>query len=160
MVIYRESGLEEIYEREIEDCDLGRIGPVALVVSGFSATLVLTRSTVPARAPTEWTFVVLAVEYKGTSGPTENPPNTTYKAYRWDPSYIRVSKGDTVRLNIFGVNGASHPSTIDAFDQSFTVTRGQWTNITFVASKAGIAEMVCHVPDHTETMQMVIEVFE
>lgn len=140
---------------------LAALALVALVVSGLSATLVLTRSTVPARAPTEWTFVVLAVEYKGTFGANESQPvGTVVKAYRWDPGYIRVSLGDTVNLLIFGVNGASHPTTIEAFDLSFTVSRGQWTNVTFVASKAGIAEMVCHVPDHTETMQMVIEVFE
>jgi len=104
------------------------------------------------------TFVVLAVEYKGTSDASENPPNTTYKAYRWDPSYIRVVKGDTVTLEIFGVNGASHPTTIDAFGQTFTVTRGQWTTVTFVADKAGLADMNCHIPDHTETMHMVIDV--
>lgn len=131
---------------------------VALILSAFSATTVLTQGKAPARTPNEWTFVVLAIEYKGTSGSTETPPNTTYKAYRWDPSYVQVHLGDTVNMNIFGVNGASHPSTIDVFGESFTVTRGQWTNITFVANKAGVAEMVCHVPEHTATMHMVIDV--
>jgi len=133
------------------------VAVVAILLSAFTAAWTMTRPA-PVRAPQSVTFVVLAVEYKGTSDASENPPNTTYKAYRWDPSYIRVVKGDTVTLEIFGVNGASHPTTIDAFGQTFTVTRGQWTTVTFVADKAGLADMVCHVPDHTETMHMVIDV--
>jgi len=133
------------------------VAVVAIILSAFTAAWVLTRPA-PIRAPQAVTFVVLAVEYKGTSDARENPPNTTYKAYRWDPSYIRVVKGDTVTLEIFGVNGASHPTTIDAFGQTFTVTRGQWTTVTFVADKAGLADMNCHIPDHTETMHMVIDV--
>lgn len=129
----------------------------AVVLSAFSAVTVLSRPSAP--PPAERTFVVLAVEYKGTFGAGESQPEgTVVKAYRWDPSYIQVNLGDTVNLNIYGVNGASHPSTIDAFGVSFTVYRGQWTNITFVASRAGLAEMVCHVAEHTETMHLWIDV--
>ena len=135
------------------------VAVVAIILSAFTAAWALTRPT-PVRAPQAVTFVVLAIEYKGTFGAGESqPPGTVVEAYRWDPSYIRVVKGDTVTLKIFGVNGPSHdPTTIDAFGQTFTVTRGQWTTVTFVADKAGLAEMVCHVPDHTETMHMVIDV--
>src|SRR3972149_133037 len=107
------------------------VAVVAIILSAFTAAWVLTRPA-PIRAPQAVTFVVLAVEYKGTSDASENPPNTTY---------MRVVKGDTVTLEIFGVNGASHPTTIDAFGQTFTVTRGQWTTVTFVADKAGLADL-------------------
>ncbi|MGQ0798356.1 MAG: hypothetical protein ACT4OI_10925, partial [Methanobacteriota archaeon] len=127
----------------------------ALLVSGIS----LAAFALSGAPPSAKDFVVLAVEYKGTFGANESQPEgTVVKAYRWDPSYIEVNRGDTVTLRIFGVNGASHPTTIDAFGQSFTVSRGRWTNVTFVADKAVLADMVCHVPDHTETMHLLINV--
>jgi uncharacterized cupredoxin-like copper-binding protein len=38
------------------------------------------------------------------------------------------------------------------------VTRGQWTTVEFTASKAGVFEIVCSVPDHAETMQAYLNV--
>lgn len=129
---------------------------VALLVAGSA----LAFAFVPlGPAPIDRVITMTAVEYKGTFGANESQPEgTVVKAYRWDPSYILVNRGDRVTLKIFGVNGASHPTTIDGYDLSFTVRRGQWTNVTFTASQAGLFEMVCHVPDHTETMRAYIVV--
>jgi len=135
---------------------LGVLAIAALAVGAFAFATAVGRA--PAPTPTDRTIIMTAVEYKGTSGSSENPPNTTYKAYRWDPSYIVVNKGDQVTLKIFGVNGASHPSSITGYGLTFTVTRGQWTTVEFAASKAGVFEIVCSIPEHTETMHAYLHV--
>ncbi|MBI4415990.1 MAG: cupredoxin domain-containing protein [Euryarchaeota archaeon] len=135
----------------------GAVAVVALLVGAFAFTTALGRT--PAAAPTDRTIVMTAVEYKGTFGEGESQPaGTVVKAYRWDPSYIVVNKGDRVTLKVFGVNGDQHPSTIDGYDITFTVKRGEWTTVTFTASKAGTFEIVCHVPEHTETMHAYLYV--
>ncbi|THK35568.1 hypothetical protein EHS39_24430 [Ensifer sp. MPMI2T] len=63
--------------------------------------------------------------------------------YRWEPNQIIVNQGDEVMLEILGVNGAEHPSTIAGYDLSFTVKRGQLTTVTFTADKAGVFEFRC-----------------
>ncbi len=129
---------------------------VALLIGAFALALAVMPSS---SAPVDRTIVMTAVEYKGTFGANESqPPGTVVKAYRWDPSYLVVNKGDRITLKIFGVNGAAHPTTIEGYDKSFTVTRGEWTTVAFTASKPGTFEMVCHVPEHTETMKAYIVV--
>ena len=135
---------------------LGVLAIAALAVGAFAFATAVGRA--PAPTPTDRTIIMTAVEYKGTSGSSENPPNTTYKAYRWDPSYIMVNKGDKVTLKIFGVNGALHPASITGYGVTFTVTRGQWTAVEFAASKAGVFEIVCSIPEHTETMHAYLHV--
>jgi len=136
------------------------IAAVVAVVALLVASSALALAFVPlGPAPVDRVIIMTAVEYKGTFGANESQPaGTIVEAYRWDPSYILVNRGDRVTLKILGVNGASHPTTIDGYDLSFTVRRGQWTNVTFTASQAGLFEMVCHVPEHTETMHAYIEV--
>jgi heme/copper-type cytochrome/quinol oxidase subunit 2 len=135
---------------------LGVLAVAALAVGAFAFATAVGRVSAP--TPTDRTIVMTAVEYKGTSGSTENPPNTTYKAYRWEPSYLMVNKGDRVTLKIFGVNGATHTGSITGYGVTFTVTRGQWTTVEFTASKAGVFEIVCTVPEHAETMHAYLNV--
>lgn len=130
---------------------------VALLVGAFGFATAMGKQPTP--APTDRTILMAAIEYKGTFGANESQPEgTQVKAYRWDPSYVVANRDDRVTLKIFGVNGAQHPSTIEGYDVSFTVKRGEWTTVTFTASKAGIFEIVCHVPEHTNTMHAYLHV--
>jgi plastocyanin len=71
--------------------------------------------------------------------------------YRWDPGTIIVNQGDTVTLEIVGINGDEHPFTIEGYWITDTVRRGQITRVTFVADKAGIFKIICR--KHAPSMQ-------
>lgn len=123
------------------------------------------------------TISVMAIEYKMRRSVSETPfPNTLEEhpeladaagfkiippdtevqgewgvdAYQWVPGTIIVNQGDSVVLRFFGVNGDEHPTTIDGYDQTFTVRRGELTEVEFVADKAGIFQITCHA--HPPTM--------
>src|SRR3990172_5460829 len=104
---------------------LGVLAVAALAVGAFAFATASGR--VPAPTPTDRTIIMTAVEYKGTSGSAENPPNTTYKAYRGKPSSPMVKRGDRVTMRFSGVNGATHRGSITGYGFPFPVTRGQWT---------------------------------
>lgn len=59
-------------------------------------------------------FSILAVEYKGTAGSNEVnlAEGVVVSGYMWTPNSLEVNQGDRVILNIYGVNGREHPSTI------------------------------------------------
>jgi plastocyanin len=71
--------------------------------------------------------------------------------YRWDPGTIVVNEGDTVTLEIVGINGDEHPFTIEGYWLSDVVHRGRLTRITFVADKPGIFKVICR--KHAPSMQ-------
>jgi plastocyanin len=71
--------------------------------------------------------------------------------YRWDPGTIIVNQGDVVTLEMIGINGASHPFTIEGYNVSDVVQRGQVTRVTFTADKAGIFKIAC--PVHSPSME-------
>ncbi len=75
-------------------------------------------------------------------------------AYQWSPATIVVQQGETVTLEIVGVNGDMHPSTIPGILDSFTVKRGQITRVTFTASKPGLYPIICtkHQPNMQGTL--------
>ena len=121
-------------------------------------------------APTLRTIRMSAVEYKGTTSVereafpgTQPPAGGGYllkapdkgawetSSYRFEPGSITVNQGDTVRLEIWGVNGASHASVVEGYDQAFVVKRGQLSTVTFVADKPGIFRIVCG--DHKPAME-------
>lgn len=76
------------------------------------------------------------------------------ETYRWLPSEITVVEGDRVTLEILGVNGSLHPSTIEGYDLTFDVKRGQITKVEFTADKPGIFRFICtaHQPSMTGTI--------
>ena len=109
-------------------------------------------------------FTVLAVEPKGgttvdkepfptgplpagggylITQPDEKTRRWEVSAYVWQPAQITVNEGDEVTLEFVGINGVAHPTTIAAFGQTFTVTRGQAHRVTFTADKVGIFGIVC-----------------
>src|SRR6266498_252352 len=119
-----------------------RFGVLAVLFASLTGA---TAWTSPAWAEKRF-FTVLAVEQKGgttvdkepfPTGPL--PPGQGYviappdektrrwevSAYVWQPSQIIVNEGDEVTLEFVGINGAAHPTSIAAFDQTFAVKRGQ-----------------------------------
>lgn len=71
--------------------------------------------------------------------------------YRWEPGLIVAYEGEDVELQIFGVNGAVHHSTIEGYNVDFVVKRGELTVVNFKADKHGIFSFICH--DHLPAMQ-------
>ena len=125
----------------------------------------------PAAAPTERTVYMAAVEPKGSTTVDKEPfpaaalpegggygliePNAdgtwTVETYRFEPGTIVVNQGDVVTLEIVGINGKEHPFTIEGYNISDVVRRGQITRVTVTADKAGIFKISCSV--HLPSMQ-------
>ncbi|SDT16324.1 nitrosocyanin [Paenibacillaceae bacterium GAS479] len=70
------------------------------------------------------------------------------EVYQWSPSTLVVPKGEKITLRINGVNGESHPFTIKGLGINGEVKKGETTEVSFVASKAGTYPIVCQV--HTD----------
>ncbi len=122
-------------------------------------------------APVERTIYVAAVEPKGGVTVDKEPfpsaalptgggyvlksPDDTGRwevsTYRWEPGLVVVNQGDIVTLEIVGINGKEHPFSIDGYDVSGVVKRGEVTRVTFTADKAGIFKIACGA--HLPTMQ-------
>lgn len=81
---------------------------------------------------------MLAVEYK-----SKLDDGTEIEAYRWEPGTIFVPKAKDVTLNIFGVNGKSHPFKIEGTDVSGVVKKGEQTNVQLRFDKAGVYRIIC-----------------
>lgn len=137
-----------------------------LALFGF-AVLVLVAFWPAASAappPATRTFTMAAVEPKGGTTVDKEPfphhplpegkgyvlkepdPKTgrwEVSTYRWEPSQIVVYQGDTVVLEILGVNGDVHPARIEGYVPGFVVRRGQVTRLTFTADKAGFFKIEC-----------------
>jgi plastocyanin len=91
-------------------------------------------------------------------GYIKTPPNPTGRwevsAYQWSPGTIVVREGEAVTLEIIGVNGDAHPSTIPGLVESFTVKRGEITRVALTAKKPGIYPVICtkHLPNMQGTL--------
>jgi plastocyanin len=91
-------------------------------------------------------------------GYIKTPPNAggrwEVSAYQYSPGTIVVRQGETVTLEIVGVNGDLHPSTIPGLVESFTVKRGEITRVNFAATKPGLYSIVCtkHQPNMQATL--------
>ena len=88
-------------------------------------------------------------------GYVKTPPNASGRwevsAYQWSPGTIVAREGETVTLEIVGVNGDEHPATIPGLVESFNVKRGQITRVAFTAGKPGIYPVIC--TKHRPNMQ-------
>jgi len=144
----------------------------------LGAGLVLATSWPAASAappPATRTFTMAAVEPKGGATVDKEPfpqdplpegkgyvlkkpdPHTgrwEVSTYRWEPSQIVVYQGDTVVLEILGVNGDVHPARIEGYVPGFVVRRGHMTRVTFTADKAGFFKIECttHQPSMVGTL--------
>jgi plastocyanin len=151
-----------------------RLGPTVVLMA--SLTGVVTAWTSSAWAEKRF-FSVLAVEPKGgttvdkesfppdplpsgggyvISQPDEKTRRWEVSAYVWQPSQIIVNEGDEVTLEFVGINGATHPTSIAAFGQTFTVRRGQAHRVTFTADKAGIFGIVCGAHKPSMSGELVV----
>ena len=74
----------------------------------------------------------------------------------WLPSDITVRQGDDVNLQLLGVNGALHPTTIEGYDIAFDVTRGNLTEVEFTADQAGVFRIICAVHQPSMTGRLVV----
>lgn len=147
---------------------------IALVtVVAFGASLLPRLSAAPAPART---IYMAAVEPKGgTTSDKESfptialPPGGGYvlkapdntgrwevSTYQWQPSLIMANQGEQVTLEIVGINGAEHVSSIPGYVSSFTVKRGQVTRVSFMANRAGMFPILCFTHNPTMTGNLVI----
>jgi len=88
----------------------------------------------------EKTFHLVTVEYKSEVNGKE------IEAYRWDPGFIVVNKGDRVNLVLHGINGKAHHFSLRDFGVSGVIRKGEKAKVSFVADKAGTYQLICH--DH------------
>ena len=125
--------------------------------------------------PTTRTIYMKAIEPKGSAEvakepfPTEPLPagggyvlkepkdgKWEVETYTWAPDQVIVTQGDTVNLEIIGINGASHDSTIEGYADSFLVERGKITQVSFVADKAGVFKIICKTHQPSMTAELVV----
>lgn len=77
-------------------------------------------------------------------------------AYVFEPRQIFVDEGDEVTLEFIGINGASHPTTIEAYGQVFELKRGHVQKVTFTADKPGRHSIVCATHQPTMTSELIV----
>ena len=146
---------------------------LVVAVVAFGASLLPRLSAAPTATRT---IYMAAVEPKGGTGVTQEAfptaalptgggyvlkaPDSTGRwevsTYQWQPSFIVVNEGDQVTLEIIGINGAEHVSTIPGFVPSFTVRRGQITRASFTANRVGVFPIVCVSHQPTMTGYLVV----
>src|SRR5216683_7242806 len=148
-----------------------RIRHAAACGAALLLVLIGARADIPrAQAPGRVIYMA-AVEMKGGTqkenepypetplpsgaGYIKTPPNPAGRwevsTYQWSPGTIVIKQGETVTLEIVGINGDVHPSTIPGVVDSFTVKRGAITRVTFTATKPGLFPIIC--TKHQPTMQ-------
>ncbi|MBI2126072.1 MAG: cupredoxin domain-containing protein [Thaumarchaeota archaeon] len=152
------------------------VAAVAIVLAGGALVLSLSPKPSVAATPTTRTIYMAAVEPKGSATIDKEPfPTKTLPAgggmalkapdkdgkweveiYRWDPATIVVTKGDDVTLKILGINGKEHSTTIEGYGQQFTVKRGELTEVTFKADKAGVFKIKCQTHQPTMEADLVV----
>lgn len=76
--------------------------------------------------------------------------------YIWLPGQIAVNEGDQVTLEIFGVNGARHESSIEGYLDSFVVERGQLTTVSFTADQPGVFKLICSTHPQSMVGEIVV----
>lgn len=126
--------------------------------------------------PTTRTIYMEAIEPKGSATVDKEPfptaslpegggyalkqPDDSGKweveTYTWNPDQIVVTEGDTVNLEILGVNGARHEAFIEGYVDSFVVERGKLTSLTFVADTPGVFKIVCTTHQPSMTAELVV----
>lgn len=150
---------------------------VAQGLAGVLVAMVVVAACTPAGAKIavgERTIYLAAIEPKGSTTADKEPfpaealpggggyilkePDDTgtwvVETYRWLPSEITAIEGEKITLEILGVNGSAHPSTLEGYDLTFDVKRGQLTTVTFTADKVGVFRFICsaHGPSMTGTL--------
>ncbi len=79
------------------------------------------------------------------------------ETYTWSLGQVIVNEGDTVNLEILGVNGDRHDSSIAGYVDSFVVERGKLTSLSFVADKPGVFKIACSIHQPSMTSELVVQ---
>jgi len=126
--------------------------------------------------PTTHTVYMEAVEPKGTTSVDKEPfpaealpegdgyaleePDEegqwVVETYTWAPDQIIVNEGDQVDLEIIGINGSRHDSSIEGHVSSFVVERGKLTSLSFVAGAPGVYKIICTIHQPAMTGELVV----
>jgi hypothetical protein len=59
-------------------------------------------------------------------------------------------------LEFVGINGASHPTTIQGYGKSFELKRGEVTKVALTADKVGIFPIVCATHHPTMVAELIV----
>ena len=98
--------------------------------------------------------------YKPPAQADKNDPKKwEVSSYRFDPGFVTVLQGDTVKLAVFIVNGDEHDVRIADSDGRDVAAVAKWNrgrecNVSFVAKKIGSYQLICsaHAPTMTATI--------
>jgi heme/copper-type cytochrome/quinol oxidase subunit 2 len=77
--------------------------------------------------------------------PQERRITVTARAFEFDPSIVRVNRGDTVLINL-QAEDAVHGLYVDGYDVSTQAEPGRPAELRFVADRAGAFHIRCSVP--------------
>lgn len=80
------------------------------------------------------------------------------ETYRFTPGTIVVNEGDSVTLEVLGVNGVEHPIVIEEYGISTVLKRGEVQRLNFVADKPGVFKIICTI--HAPSMQADLVVLQ
>ncbi len=88
----------------------------------------------------------------------QNPQKWEVSSYMFNPSFVTVRQGDTVKLTAFIVNGDEHEVWVTAPGGEKVVPNVKWNRgreyqIQFVAKNSGVYQLVCseHAPSMITT---------
>ena len=129
-------------------------------------------------SPQERTIYMAAIEPKGGTTvdkepfPAQSlPPGGGYglkspddtgrwqvETYRFDPGTVVVNEGETVTLEIVGINGKEHLITVEGYGLSTVLKRGEVQRLIFVADKPGIFKIECSI--HKPSMEAALVVLK
>ena len=160
---------------EVEESP-SRISKLALAIGVVLTVLAISSAAcsskgVAVEPPQDRTIYMAAIEPKGSVTVDKEPfpaeqlppvggyglklPDETGKwvveTYRFDPGTIVVNEGDTVTLEIVGINGTSHAIGIEGYAVRTFLKRGELQRLTFVADRPGIFRIVCNT--HKPSME-------
>lgn len=158
-----------------------RMAGLTAVVLWSGLLLLVKQGVAQTGAPTTYTIFMTALEIKGGTSteklapPTVNPKDLSkgyeFKApgeadkvdpkrwevssYRFDPSFVTVRQGDTLKVTVFVVNGDEHETWITDPDGREIVPKRVWNRgreyqVSFVADKVGSYQLTCS--SHAPTM--------
>ena len=84
-----------------------------------------------------------------------SPKKWEVSSYRFDPGFVTIRQGDTVKLVAFVVNGDEHEVQVNDPDGRAVIAKSKWNRgreyqISFVAKKVGTYHLTCST--HAPTM--------
>lgn len=80
-------------------------------------------------------------------------PTDGHEVYAWDPNALTVYQGDTVDLAISNAQGDEHIFVLPEFNVNTPIPPDSSVDVSFKASKVGVFQYICGVPEHQPWMQ-------